>query len=32
MSLAESLAGVKSGTVIYDGETLSPDILNFRDL
>lgn len=31
-ALAESLTGVKSGTVIYDGETLSPDILNFRDM
>lgn len=31
-ALTESLTGVKSGTVIYDGETLSPDILNFRDM
>lgn len=31
-ALTESLAGVKSGMVIYDGETLSPDILNFRDM
>lgn len=31
-ALTESLAGVKFGIVIYDGETLSPDILNFRDM
>lgn len=31
-ALTESLAGVKSGTLIYDGETLSPNILNFREM
>ena len=31
-TLSERLPGVKSRTVIYDGESLMPNIINFRDM
>lgn len=31
-TLSERLSGVKSRTVIYDGESLTPNIVNFREM